>query len=64
MDRSEDAERLWSLLDDIDTLSDMLKEPMGEFQRRALIICEKRHAILRSDGYVLSRPPEEARDAG
>lgn len=49
----EQAVALWSMLDDIDTLSDVLKEPMGPFQKQALAIAERRHAILESDGYTL-----------
>lgn len=58
MDYKQAAEELWDLLDDIDTLCDQLK-PENErgfktFYSLALKICEKRHKIMQSDGYVLT----------
>lgn len=51
------AEKLWDLLDEVDTLSDIIK-PNGEngykcFYNNAMRICSKRHDLLSSDGYGL-----------
>ncbi len=51
------AEKLWSYLDDIDTLSDIIK-PANEsgfkaFYLKAMDLVEKRHSLLQSDGYDL-----------
>ena len=53
----ERAEKLWQLLDDIDTLSDIFKdnEPAG-FHRAVLVRVAKRHKILESDGHHLFVP--------
>ncbi len=53
------AVSLWGILDDIDTLSDMLK-PSDEkgyrkFYAMALKRAEKRHALLHSDGYEVAQ---------
>ena len=54
---NEDAETLWGLLDDIDTLSDAIKPSSEEgykaFYDGALKTAEKRHDVLVSDGYLL-----------
>lgn len=51
------ARDLWQILDDIDTLSDMLKEtPVSKFEKMALKRAAKRHSILESDGYKLYEP--------
>jgi len=57
----EAAEKLWSLLDDIDTASDMFKPSTEEgfraFYRYAMKRCEERGKILESrDGYTLVWP--------
>jgi len=51
-------EKLWKLLDDIDSLSDQIK-PVTEkgykmFYERALELSAKRFDVLKSDGYELS----------
>ena len=59
LDGQEERQRavdLWQILDDIDTLSDMLKEPPTKFQRMTLRLCEARHKYLESDGYTLYTP--------
>ena len=54
------AEKLWSILDDIDTLSDMVKpSDLGgyiAFYTGTMYRCEKRGKILESDGYRLYLP--------
>ena len=53
------AEQLWSLLDDIDTLSDICKptfnNPMAAmaFYRNAMKYARKRFELLKSDGYKI-----------
>lgn len=51
------AEKLWDLLDDIDTASDMFKpkDLIGyqAFYRYVMKKAEKRHELLFSDGYEL-----------
>ena len=56
----EMADKLWSLLDDIDTASDQIK-PANEtgyrrFYEYAMKKAEARHAIITSDGYDLYLP--------
>jgi hypothetical protein len=51
------AEKLWDLLDDIDSLSDVIK-PTSEngykcFYNNAMKICKERHNHLSSDGCEL-----------
>ena len=58
IDRRYSAEgRLWGMLDDIDTLSDAIKptnlKEYKEFFRAAIDFANKRHLILKSDGYNL-----------
>ena len=52
------ADELWGLLDNIDTLSDMIKpvEEMGykHFYDCSMKETEKRHKFLHSDGYNLT----------
>ena len=63
--KSEDrlrAEALWKLLDDIDTLSDIIK-PIKEdgykaFYKAVMSIASKRFDVLKSDGYDLFTPKE------
>ena len=55
---SEVSRALWDLLDDIDTLSDMLK-PDGLksyelFYKKVMEIQRKRHEYMESDGDVLT----------
>jgi hypothetical protein len=54
------AEKLWGLLDDIDTLTDIIKpttlEGYARFYQAALVRCNRRHLILVSDGYSLHIP--------
>ena len=50
------CERLWQLLDDIDTLDDACKDDDARFRRRVYSIQQKRHALYKSDGYTLSNP--------
>lgn len=52
------AESLWQLLDDIDTLSDSMKPEITPYYRHVMEIVEKRHAILKSDGYDLTLSDE------
>lgn len=61
-ENSPEAE-LWDLLDSIDTFSDMIK-PTDEkgykmFYEETLKEAEKRHRILRTDGYKLYYKMEE-----
>lgn len=56
----EMLDKLWSLLDDIDTASDQIK-PANEagyrrFYEYAMKKAEARHAIITSDGYDLYLP--------
>jgi hypothetical protein len=56
--RGQTAERLWDLLDSIDTLSDQLKPDhfpgYRKFYEMALDITKKRHEYLKSDGNKLT----------
>lgn len=59
------AERLWDLLDKIDTASDMFKpckingiKSYNNFYKYAISMAEKRFKVLRSDGYKLYTPQE------
>ncbi len=47
------AEKLWELLDDIDTYFDMFKPDMEAFERRVEDKCQQRHKHLASDGWHL-----------
>lgn len=58
MDYKEIAEKLWSLLDDIDTASDMFKpcesngiNSFGNFYKYAMKKAMERHNLMKSDGY-------------
>ena len=57
------AELLWSLLDDIDTMSDVIKphdlKGYQAFYSQALRLSEKRHKVFFSDGYKLWTEPLE-----
>lgn len=50
----ERAEKLWQLLDDIDTLGDSMKPEQTPYFNAIQRIHEQRHVILKSDGYVLT----------
>jgi len=54
------AEKLWGLLDDIDTLTDIIKPTTlagyAKFYQAARVRCERRHLVLVSDGYSLHVP--------
>ena len=54
------AEELWELLDSIDTLPDMVHPSSGEDYKRLwkgiLMRAEKRHLLLKSDGFKLTKP--------
>ena len=49
----EIAVELWTLLDHIDTLDDACREDDARFRKRAYEFQQRRHALLRSDGYRL-----------
>lgn len=55
----EIAEQLWSLLDDIDTLSDICKPTVNDpkaamaFYNNAMKYAAKRFELLKSDGYKI-----------
>ena len=54
------AEKLWGLLDDIDTLTDVIKPTSlhgyVRFYQAAVKRAEQRHLVLVSDGYSLHIP--------
>jgi hypothetical protein len=56
----EAAEKLWGLLDDINTLADIIKptslQGYVRFYQAAVKRSEQRHLILTSDGYSLYIP--------
>ena len=56
-DYKEVAEKLWELLDSIDTLPDMLhpSTPEGHEKTWRMMVkrAEERHKYLESDGYIL-----------
>lgn len=52
----ERAEKLWQLLDDIDTLGDSMRPEQTPYFKAIQRIHEKRHSILKSDGYKLEIP--------
>lgn len=55
----ERAEKLWQLLDDIDTLGDSMKPEQTPYFHAVQRISDKRREVLRSlDGYTLT--PVEA----
>lgn len=58
MDDFETAKALWKLLDDIDTLGDSMKPEITPYFRKVNEIAAKRHKLLTSDGYELTRPGE------
>lgn len=58
MDWEARAKALWKLLDDIDTLGDSMKPEVTPYFRAVNGIAEKRHALLKSDGYELTLPGE------
>ena len=45
--------KLWDLLDDIDSASDIFKPKIKNYERYVNRICQKRHNIIKSDGYKL-----------
>lgn len=48
------AHQLWDLLDDIDSLSDSMHPDKTPFYEAVMRLVERRHQILKSDGYSLS----------
>jgi len=60
VEERERAEKLWQLLDDIDTASDAIKPSdlagYVRFYHYALNACAKRHLHLLSDGHTLTDP--------
>ena len=48
-------ERLWQLLDDIDTAGDMFKPEVTEYFKYVVKKSEERHKYLISDGFTLRR---------
>jgi predicted RNA-binding protein YlqC (UPF0109 family) len=54
----ERAEKLWQLLDDIDTLDDACRADDRQFRDRVRSVQQKRFGILTSDGYELYVPDE------
>ena len=53
MNEKETAEKLWNLLDDIDTALDMYKPEMEGFEKYVSKKCQERHNLITSDGYKL-----------
>lgn len=49
----EAAEKLWQLLDDIDTLDDSCRDGDAAFRRAVRAVQQKRHELAESDGYRL-----------
>lgn len=47
------AERLWELLDDIDTASDMYKPVQDNTYTQIMNTCMQRTKVFKSDGYTL-----------
>jgi hypothetical protein len=47
------AEKLWELLDDIDTAGDLFKPPINRFFRYITDKSTQRHKYLKSDGQTL-----------
>jgi hypothetical protein len=61
MDWQTIAEKLWQLLDDIDTLSDVHKPEQNEYYKAVMKKANKRHTLLSCfDGKTLTRPHIEA----
>lgn len=54
-DYEQAARLLWGLLDNIDTLDDMVRGDDAAFRRLAREYMIKRHKVLSSDGYSLSQ---------
>ena len=58
MTEREIAEKLWDLLDNIDTASDRFKPSDGSayrwFYNYAMKQVEQRHSLMKSDGYTLA----------
>ena len=50
------VDRLWSIIDDIDTADDMCKENDICFRNYAINKQKERHKVLVSDGYYLFKP--------
>lgn len=55
----EIAEQLWTLLDDIDTASDMFKPEMNNFYKYTMRKVEARFKLIGSDGYKLFPAQED-----
>lgn len=51
------AEQLWQLLDDVDTLSDVLKPASTSYTVAVNTLVAKRHLLLKTDGHRLYWPP-------
>jgi hypothetical protein len=49
-----EVERLWQLLDDIDTAGDICKDNDKAFRRMAMALADSRSKHIVSDGYRLS----------
>ena len=49
-----EAERLWSLLDDISTLGDTYKPEINGYFKAVNGRCESRNGMITSDGYKLT----------
>lgn len=58
MPAADDAALLWQMLDDIDTLGDVMKPTPSPYFEAVNRIAARRHDILKSDGYNLSRRKE------
>lgn len=50
------VEKLWHLIDDIDTADDMFKENFKGFNAYTMRRQAERHKVLESDGYDLFMP--------
>lgn len=55
-DYKDIAERLWQLLDDIDTYCDIMKPELTEYVKGVNEKCRERHDLLETDGYDLFLP--------
>lgn len=53
------AVKLWKMLDDIDTASDIAKSNDGFYRRMVEAVQKRRHQIITSDGYGLFLPEEK-----
>lgn len=53
------AAKLWKMLDDIDTASDIAKSNDGFYRKMVEAVQKRRHQIITSDGYGLFLPGEK-----